>query len=149
MATLRLPLSLNASGVFELSAPTDPIVRDRIRLFLLSGAGEYARLPSRGVREFWAHLFTAGSGGDLRRAMEEKAVRNIEKLILNEINGWLQGIGTVEDVTVLGDEHSPNGIRFSTDNEVVEFTFLLSRATKLTGIIVGPFTMIEKVHDVR
>ncbi len=146
MATLRLPLSITSSGILELSGATDPIVRDRIRIFLLSGAGEYARVPSRGIRDFWAHLFTTGSSGGLRSAMEEKTRRAMEKTVLNDINEWLQGIDTVEDVAVLGDEHYPNGIRFTTESESIMFTFLLSITTALPGTEIGPFTVIEEFN---
>jgi hypothetical protein len=149
MAVLHLPLSLTPIGIFERAATEENIVGSRLRLFVLSGAGEYLKLPSPGIRAMWVQFYNMGMSSRFCDIMEEDRRRSLEQIIKEEVNGWFKDIAEIHDVKLLGDEHEENGIKFRTENKEYVYTFKVSRSDKgLKAGTVGPWNIIEATHDV-
>jgi hypothetical protein len=149
MAVLHLPLSLTPIGIFERAATEENIVGSRLRLFVLSGAGEYLKLPSPGIRAMWVQFYNMGMSSRFCDIMEEDRRRSLEQIIKEEVNGWFKDIADIHDVKLLGDEREENGIKFRTENKEYIYTFKISRSEKgLKAGTVGPWNIIEATHDV-
>jgi hypothetical protein len=149
MAVLHLPLSLTPIGIFERAATEENIVGSRLRLFVLSGAGEYLKLPSPGIRVMWVQFYNMGMSSRFCDIMEEDKRRSLEQIIKEEVNGWFIDIAEIQDVKLLGDEKEENGIKFRTENKEYVYTFKISRSEKgLKAGTVGPWNIIEATHDV-
>ncbi len=141
MALLHLPLTLTSAGTFERAGTDENIVDSRLRLFLLSGMGEYLRLPSPGVRALWIQLFTMGPSSRFCDAIPEGERESLENTIKEELNLWLDGIATVYEVHLLGNEREENGIRFATESRDTTFHFRFARPG-----MIGCWNIIEESH---
>jgi hypothetical protein len=149
MAVLHLPLTLTPIGIFERAATEENIVGSRLRLFVLSGAGEYLKLPSPGIRAMWVQFYNMGMSSRFCDIMEEDKRRSLELIIKEEVNGWFKDIAEIQDVKLLGDEQEDNGIKFRTENKEYVYTFKISRSEKgLKAGTIGPWNIIEATHDV-
>ncbi len=144
MALLHLPLTLSSVGVFERAGTEENSVGSRLRLFLLSGMGEYLRLPSPGVRAMWIQLYTMGISSRFCDSMEEQERRTLENAIREELNSWLDGTAVITDVRLMGNESEENGIQFSTENRLYRFTFRFALPGRGLGAgSIGPWNIIE------
>jgi len=149
MAVLHLPLSLTPIGIFQRATTEENIVGSRLRLFLLSGAGEYLKLPSPGIRAMWVQFYNMGMSSRFCDIMEEDKRRSLEQIIKEEVNNWFKDITEIHDVKLVGDEQEENGIKFRTENKEYVYTFKISRSEKgLKAGTVGPWNIIEATHDV-
>ena len=144
MAVLHLPLTLTPTGVFERAGTEENIVGSRLRLFILSGAGEYLRLPSPGIRALWIQLYNMGITARFCDAMREDERKPLEATILNEVNFWMEDIANIVDVKFLGDDHTDNGILFETKTRQFIFSFHYARTGHgLQKGAVGPWNIVE------
>ena len=149
MALLHLPLTLSSSGVFERASTEENYVGARPRLFLLSGMGQYLRLPSPGVRAMWQQLYTMGISSRFCDSMGEQERMTLENAIKQELNTWLDGTATIAEVKLLGNESEENGIQFATDNREYRFTFRFALPGRgLNAGSVGPWNIIETSHAI-
>jgi len=144
MAVLHLPLTLTSAGILERAGTEENIIGSRLRLFILSGAGEYLRLPSPGIRALWVQLYNMGITARFCDAMREDERVPLEATLLDEINFWLEDIAPIRDVRLLGDEHTDNGIMFRTKTREFIFSFQYARTGHgLQRGAVGPWNIIE------
>jgi hypothetical protein len=144
VALLHIPLTLSSSGVFERATTEEDVVGSRLRLFLLSGMGEYLQLPSPGIRALWIQLYTMGISSRFCDLMEEQERSSLEMTILDELNTWLDGIATIVEVKLLGDEKDDNGIRFRTETREFVFSFKFARPGAGLGAgSVGSWNILE------
>jgi len=149
MAVLHIPLSLTPNGIFDRAATEENIVGSRLRLFVLSGAGEYLRLPSPGIRNMWVLFYNMGISARFCDIMEEDKRRSLEQIIKAEVNSWFDDITEIQDVNLIGDEREENGIKFRTENKEYVFKFKLSRSEKgLKAGTIGPWDIVEEIHDI-
>jgi hypothetical protein len=144
MALLRLPLTISASGVFERADSEEDSLVARLRLFLLSGMGQYLRLPSPGIRALWVQLYTMGPSARFRDVFMQEERETLENTIRDEINIWLEEIATVHEVSLTGDEVVDNGIRFVSDRGEALFRFKYARPGT-----VGCWNITEDSHAAR
>lgn len=148
MAFLHLPLSLSSTGIFERATTEENIVGSRLRLFILSGAGEYIKLPSPGIRTLWIHFYNMGTSGRFCEILEEDKRRSLEKIIKDEVNNWFSDTIEIKEVEILGNEETDNGIKFQTSDKEFIFTFKLAQSSKgLKSGTIGPWNIIEEIHD--
>jgi hypothetical protein len=144
MAVLHLPLTLTSSGIFERAGTEENIIGSRLRVFILSGAGEYLRLPSPGIRALWIQLYNMGITSRFRDAMREDELVPLEGTLLDEVNFWLEDIATILEVKLLGDDHTENGISFRTKTRQFIFSFIYARTGHgLQQGAVGPWNILE------
>ena len=144
MAVLHLPLSLTSTGILERAGTEENIIGSRLRVFILSGAGEYLRLPSPGIRALWIQLYNMGITARFRDAMREDELVPLEATLLNEINFWLEDTTAIYEVKLLGDEQTDNGILFRTKTREFIFSFIYARTGHgLQRGAVGPWNIIE------
>jgi len=144
MAVLRVPLTLTSAGILERAGTEENIIGSRLRLFIVSGAGEYLRLPSPGIRALWIQLYNMGITARFCDAMREDERIPLENTLLNEINFWLEDIATIYEVKLLGDEQTDNGILFRTKTRQFIFSFHYARTGHgLQRGAVGPWNIIE------
>lgn len=144
MALLHLPLTLSSGGAFERATSVDDTIGSRLRLFLVSGMGEYLRLPSPGMRALWTRLYTMGTSSRFCNLLEPQDRKQLERTIKEELNIWLEGAATIGEVKILGDEREENGIRFKTATQVFEFRFLFARAGRgLGSSAIGSWNIME------
>jgi hypothetical protein len=127
MALLHLPLTITPSGVFERVESEEASLDERLRLFLLSGMGQYLRLPSPGIRALWVQLYTMGPSARFRDVFPPEERETLENTIREEANAWLEETATVVEVTLLGDELEENGIRFVSERRDTLFRFRYAR----------------------
>jgi len=123
MALLHVPLTITPSGVFERAENEEASLDERLRLFLLSGMGEYLRLPSPGIRALWVQLYTMGPSARFRDVFPQEERETLENTIREETNAWLEETATVVEVKLLGDELEENGIRFVSERRDTLFRF--------------------------
>ncbi len=123
MALLHVPLTITPSGVFERAENEETSLDERLRLFLLSGMGEYLRLPSPGIRALWVQLYTMGPSARFRDVFPQEERETLESTIREETNAWLEETATVVEVKLLGDELEENGIRFVSERRDTLFRF--------------------------
>ena len=110
---LHLPLTLQPSGFLERAGTEEDLVGRRLRVFVLSGVGEYLRLPSPGIRSFWIQLISIGVSSRLRDVLDPGDERTkLEEIILEEVNHWLGRLPEIQSVEILGDLENENGIAF-------------------------------------
>ncbi len=149
MAVLHIPLTLSPIGTFQRASTEENIVGSRLRLFVLSGAGEYLKLPSPGIRAMWVQFYNMGMSARFCDIMEEDKRRSLEQIIKNEVNNWFGDIAEIYDVNLIGDEREENGIKFRTENKEYVYKFKISRSEKgLKAGTIGPWNIIEETHDV-
>jgi hypothetical protein len=141
MALLHLPLTITPSGVFERAESGENNLDDRLRLFLLSGMGQYLRLPSPGIRALWIQLYTMGPSGRFRDVFSPEDRETLENTIREEANVWLEETASVLEVKLLGDELEDNGIRFVSDRRDTLFRFKYARPGT-----VGCWNITEESH---
>ena len=127
MALLHLPLTVSSSGVFERAESEENSLDERLRLFLLSGMGQYLRLPSPGIRALWVQLYTMGPSSRFRDAFAQEERETLENAIREEVNLWLEETATVLEVSLVGDEVEDNGIRFVSERRDTLFRFRFAR----------------------
>jgi hypothetical protein len=123
MALLHIPLTIAPSGVFERAENEETSLDERLRLFLLSGMGEYLRLPSPGIRALWVQLYTMGPSARFRDVFPQEERETLENTIREEASAWLEETATVVEVKLLGDELEENGIRFVSERRDTLFRF--------------------------
>jgi hypothetical protein len=123
MALLHLPLTITPSGVFERAESEESSLDERLRLFLLSGMGQYLRLPSPGIRALWVQLYTMGPSARFRDVFPQEERETLESTIREETNAWLEETATVVEVRLLGDELEENAIRFVSERRSTLFRF--------------------------
>jgi len=131
MAYLKLPLSINKDGVFELSTSKNDFIKSRLRIFVLSGSGRYLYLPSLGIASLWNKLTILGKNTKFtnKDVFPEDERKKLELLIREEVNNWLSIENNFFDkiisVKIVGDTKTNNGIIFKfVDNEYIfEFIF--------------------------
>ena len=149
MAFLHLPLTLSANGFFERAATEENTAGSRLRLFICSGAGEYLRLPTMGIRALWMNLLTIGVSARLCDVLRENERRDLEELIKQDVNAWLGDSEiTVTQVTLLGDEQDENGIKFRTEGREFVFTFHYMRSIPNSKSSIGPWQIKESSYAV-
>jgi hypothetical protein len=141
MALLQLPLTISPSGVFERADSEESSLDERLRLFLLSGMGQYLRLPSPGVRSLWIQLYTMGPSSRFRDTFGQEEREALENAIREEVNSWLEESATVMEVSLLGDEVEENGIRFVSERRDTVFRFTYARPGT-----VGCWNIIGESH---
>ena len=149
MSLFHLPLSLSSQGLLERTTVEENIVGSRLRLFITSGAGEYLKLPSPGIRALWMQLYTMGVSSRFYYVMEEQKRTELEKIIKGEVNLWLEDLAIITEVKLIGDEHEHNGIRFRTDSR--EYNYEFHYRTPGQGIHlgdVGPWNILESSHEI-
>ncbi len=144
MAVLQVPLSLSPTGTFERSDAEENVVDVRLRLFLLSGMGEYLRLPSPGVRTLWIHLYTMGPSSRFADSIAQDERETLEVTIREELEVWLEGLTSVTDVRLVGDEQEENGIRFVTSTRETLFRFRYARPG-----MIGCWNILEEAHAIQ
>ena len=127
MALFHLPLTITPSGVFERAESEENSLDERLRLFLLSGMGQYLRLPSPGVRALWVQLYTMGPSSRFRDTFAQEDRESLENTIREEVNLWLDDTATVLEVSLVGDEVEDNGIRFVSERRDTLFRFKYAR----------------------
>jgi hypothetical protein len=127
MALLHLPLTISPSGVFERTGSEETSLDERLRLFLLSGMGQYLRLPSPGIRALWVQIYTMGPSARFRDVFPQEERETLENTIREEVNVWLEETATVLEVTLLGDELEENGVRFVSERRDTLFRFRYAR----------------------
>lgn len=141
MALFHLPLTISPSGVFERAETEENSLDERLRLFLLSGMGQYLRLPSPGIRALWVQLYTMGPSSRFRDAFAREERETLENTIREEVNLWLEETATVQEVSLVGDEVEDNGIRFVSERRDTFFRFKYARPGT-----VGCWNIIEESH---
>ncbi len=141
MALLHLPLTITPSGVFERVESQENSLDDRLRLFLLSGMGQYLRLPSPGIRALWIQLYTMGPSARFRDVFPPEDRETLENSIREEANVWLEETASVLEVKLLGDELEDNGIRFVSDRRDTLFRFKYAKPGT-----VGCWNITEESH---
>jgi hypothetical protein len=144
MALLQIPISLSTTGAFERAGTDENVVDVRLRLFLLSGMGQYLRLPSPAVRALWGHLYTMGPSARFSDCLAREERGSLEVAIREELEAWLEGVTGVSDVTLVGDEHEENGIRFVTTARETLFRFRYARPG-----MIGCWDIIEESHAIQ
>jgi hypothetical protein len=127
MALFHLPLTISPSGVFERAESEENSLDERLRLFLLSGMGQYLRLPSPGIRALWVQLYTMGPSSRFRDTFPQEERETLENTIREEVNLWLEETATVLEVSLVGDELEDNGIRFVSERRDTLFRFKYAR----------------------
>lgn len=150
MAVLRLPFSISGSGFFDRSKNNDEFLLTRLRIFVLSGSGKYLVLPSPGISLLWQQLITIGPSSKLRskNILPENDRQKLEFSIKNEANIWLRDSDNViNKVEIIGEEGTPNGIKFLTK----EFEFIFSFVFALPGETlyrnsIGNWNIMEKIN---
>jgi len=128
MSFLKLPLSLNKSGIFELETNYEDYLISRLRIFILSGASRFLLLPSPGISTLWMKLTTLGASSRFCNKdvfpLQERI--NLEAAMLKEANLWLEADESknfeVIDVKIIGDDSTPNGIVFRFEEHQFTFT---------------------------
>jgi len=149
MAFLHLPLTLAPTGVFERAKTEENIVGSRLRMFINSGAKEYLKLPSPGIRALWIQLYTMGVSSRFCDVMHEDERRSLENIIRDEVNAWMGEEIVVNDVKLAGDDREDNGIKFQTENKQFVFYFRFLPSNKAGGsLAVGPWSIIEAIHEI-
>jgi hypothetical protein len=144
MAVLHLPLTLNSAGVFDRAETEENIVGSRLKMFILSGAGEFLRLPSPGIRALWVQLCSMGVSSRLRDILQEQERLALEQTIKDEVTVWFAETGEALDVQLLGDESNDNGILFETKGRQFIFRFQYALPGHgLTNEAVGPWNILE------
>ncbi len=147
MAVVHLPVTLTSAGVLERAGTEENIIGTRLRLFIHSGAGEYLRLPSPGIRALWVQIYNIGISARLCDVMQETQRRSLEDTILKEVNSWLEQTASVLSVKLLGDEEKENGILFETRSRQYIFTFHYARTGHgLQKGAIGPWNIVETVN---
>ena len=142
-------MTLASTGSFERAGSEEDTVGSRLRLFLLSGMGEYLRLPSPGVRAVWTQLYTMGMSSRFGSQMEPQERKKLERIIREELNAWLEGSAVITDVKLLGDEKEENGLRFRTATREFEFRFQFARAGRgLHAAAIGSWNISESSRAV-
>jgi len=141
MALLHLPLTIAPSGVFERTDREENSLDERLRLFLLSGMGQYLRLPSPGIRTLWVQLYTMGPSSRFRDTFAPEERETLENTIREEVNVWLEETATVLEVSLIGDELEDNGIRFVSERRDTLFRFKYARPGT-----VGCWNITEESH---
>src|SRR5262245_55211410 len=143
MRFLHLPLTLAQNGFFEIAATEENNVGSRLRIFVYSGAGEYLRLPTSGIRDLWEKLYNIGVSSRLCDVLKEDERRDLEGLIKREVNSWLDGTVTVTEVSLLGDEQDDNGIKFRTEGKEFIFSFHFVPPAQKSKSSIGPWQVKE------
>ncbi len=147
MAVLHLPLTLTPAGVFDRAGTEENIVGSRLRLFIASGAGEYLRLPSPGIRALWIQMYNIGVTARICDVLQETQRRSLEDTILGEVNAWFGETARILEVKLLGDEQNDNGILFETKNRQFIFAFHFARTGHgLQKGSIGPWNIVETVN---
>jgi hypothetical protein len=144
MAVLQVPLALSPSGTFERAGAEENVVDTRLRIFLLSGMGEYLRLPSPGVRTLWVHLYTMGPSARFSDSLSPEDRETLEVTIREELEAWFEGLTSVTDVRLVGDAREENGIRFVTTTRDTLFRFRYARPG-----MIGCWNIIEEAHAIQ
>jgi len=149
MAELHLPLTINPAGVYERATAEENIVGSRLRLFILSGSGEYLRLPSPGIRALWIQLYNLGVSSRFCDSMKDDERQSLEDSIRSDVNAWLNEVATINEVKLLGDEREENGIRFRTGSREFAYHFHYALPGKgRQGDAVGPWNIVESSHAI-
>jgi hypothetical protein len=158
MAFLHLPLKIDSrTGYFEIARSEENIIGARLKLFVVSGGGEYLRLPSPGIRDLWIQLNAMGVSSRFSSMLVDVR-EELEKNILGEVNSWLEDLDdsiVVNEVrlipTIAGENagYSENGIKFKANNRQYIFTFhhMLSGHGLNTGT-VGQWNIIETIDEI-
>ena len=145
MALLKLPLSLVTNGLLERPAPEDNTLGPRLRIFLFTGMTDTPLLTPSGIRALWRYLYSMGASSRFKYFMDMETIVALEDAILKEANEWLEGIATVEEVEIIGDEENDNALIFKTQNH--EFSFTMKYIVPGHGrASVGPWEIIEGSH---
>ncbi len=141
MALLHLPFTISPSGVFERADSEENTLDERLRLFLLSGMGQYLRLPSPGIRALWVQLYTMGPSARFRDVFPQEERETLQETVREEVNIWLEETAAVQEVTLLGDELEDNGIRFLSERRDTLFRFRYARPGT-----IGCWNITEESH---
>lgn len=150
MAVLKLPFSISGSGFFDRAKYNDEFLLTRLRIFVLSGSGKFLVLPSPGISLLWQQLITIGPTSKLRSKsiFPESDRQKLEFSIRNEANYWLkESDNVINKVEIIGDDSTPNGIKFTTG----EFEFIFSFIFAMPGETlhknsIGNWNIMEKVN---
>ncbi len=149
MAVLHLPLTLNQAGVFERASTEENVFGSRLKMFILSGAGEFLRLPSPSIRALWVQLCSMGVSSRFRDILHEQDRIALENAIKGEANLWFEKTAEILGVELLGDETNENGILFETKGKEYIFRFHYALPGKgLTKEAVGPWNILESSNVV-
>ncbi len=155
MAYLKLPLTINRDGVFDLSTSKNDFIMSRLKIFVLSGSGHYLYLPSSGIAALWLKLSVLGKNALFtnKDVFPEDERKKLELVIKDEANKWFSVDNNFFDeilsVKITGDKDIKNGIifRFEDNEFIFEFTFENYNSSK-TRNKIGNWVIRESVNVV-
>jgi len=155
MAYLKLPLTINRDGVFDLSTSKNDFIMSRLKIFVLSGSGHYLYLPSSGIAALWLKLSVLGKNALFtnKDVFPEDERKKLELVIKDEANKWFSVDNNFFDeilsVKITGDKDNKNGIifRFEDNEFIFEFTFENYNSGK-TRNKIGNWVIRESVNVV-
>lgn len=155
MAYLKLPITINRDGVFELSASKNDFIMSRLKIFVLSGSGHYLYLPSKGIAALWLKLSVLGKNTRFtnKDVFPEDERKKLEQVIKDEVNNWFTMENNFFDeiisVKIVGDKDTKNGIifKFEENEFIFEFTFENYNSSKTLSKI-GNWVIRESVNVV-
>ncbi len=148
MTLLKLPLELTPSGFFKLSDNEDEALRERLRIFVLAGAGGYMKLPSPGISRFWETIRAMGISSRICSVIKDEERVKLEDIIREEVNAWLADIVDIKRVKLLGDQSTANGIAFTSATQTMVLSFAYASGKERGLNTIGTWNIREHWHAV-